>query len=758
MKKTLELICLGEYLPKGIRHSIWVLLLLTRFSLANADPLELLSLDFTTLPGDSLQIQLSLSGPAFSPRVFHTDNPARIALDLPGVSNKLGKKLFPVGSAGVQSLQAIAVADRTRVVVNLLKSVPFNTRVEGNNIFVTLQKGKTWSTTEPTRQILTAARPPVRPGTDAYPLGQSILNLDFRRGEKGEGRILVTLANPTMIADTREEGRKVVAYFPSARLPSNLARRLDVMDFATPVQYIDATEDSNGAKLTITPSTEDFEYSSYQSENLLTIEFRPLTTVEKEEAKKKTFAYGGQKLSLNFQDIPVRSVLQILADFTKEQFPPNGLNLVASDTVGGNVTLRLNDVPWDQALALVLKSKNLGKRQEGNIIQILPLDELNKQIKEELEQQKVVEELEPLKTEIIQVNYTNAEDIKKVLVGTMARTNVVTGQQGAMAAPTVASTTSLDVSQSILSTRGNVTVDARTNQIIVKDTTKNLERIRDLVKQLDIPIRQVLIEARVVIASNSFARELGSRFSVNPAASSANVQTNYGTVPLPNNATPTVPTSTTNGVTSSNSLFTTASALSDLGAAGAIAGTPATLGVTVLKVGDYLLNLELSAAQAEGRSEIISNPRLMTADQTKAIIKQGNQIPVSSGSTATTVASVSYKDVVLELDVTPHITPNDNIRMELMIKKDNPNGVVINGNPEIDTREINTTVQVTNGDTVVLGGVYNNDKITSTNKVPFFGDLPGIGFMFRYNAIQDNKSELLIFITPKVIKQNLGQR
>ena len=749
MKKTLELICLGEYLPKGIRHSIWVLLLLTRFSLANADPLELLSLDFTTLPGDSLQIQLSLSGPAFSPRVFHTDNPARIALDLPGVSNKLGKKLFPVGSAGVQSLQAIAVADRTRVVVNLLKSVPFNTRVEGNNIFVTLQKGKTWSTTEPTRQILTAARPPVRPGTDAYPLGQSILNLDFRRGEKGEGRILVTLANPTMIADTREEGRKVVAYFPSARLPSNLARRLDVMDFATPVQYIDATEDSNGAKLTITPSTVDFEYSSYQSENLLTIEFRPLTTVEKEEAKKKTFAYGGQKLSLNFQDIPVRSVLQILADFTKEQFPPNGLNLVASDTVGGNVTLRLNDVPWDQALALVLKSKNLGKRQEGNIIQILPLDELNKQIKEELEQQKVVEELEPLKTEIIQVNYTNAEDIKKVLVGTMARTNVVTGQQGAMATPTVASTTSLDVSQSILSTRGNVTVDARTNQIIVKDTTKNLERIRDLVKQLDIPIRQVLIEARVVIAGNNFARELGSRFAVNN-----NIPGHTLTI---TDSTGKSVDATTMSI-APNGFFTPGNALADLGAAGAIAGTPATLGVTVLKIGDYLLNLELSAAQAEGRTEIISNPRLMTADQTKAVIKQGNQIPVSSGSTATTVASVTYKDVVLELDVTPHITPNDNIRMELMIKKDNPNGTVINGNPEIDTREINTTVQVTNGDTVVLGGVYNNDKITSTNKVPFFGDLPGIGFMFRYNAIQDNKNELLIFITPKVIKQNLGQR
>ena len=758
MKKSLEPLNLAQCLSKGIRHSVWVLLLLTRFSPVNADPLELLALDFTALPGDSLQIQLTLSGQAFSPRVFHTDNPARIALDLPGVSNKLGKKLFPVNTGGVQSLQAIAVADRTRVVVNLLKSVPFNTRVEGNSIFVTMQKGRTWSTAEPTRQLLTAAHPTVRPVSDAYPLGQSIVNLDFRRGEKGEGRILVTLASPTMIADTREEGRKVVAYFPSASLPANLARRLDVMDFATPVQYIDATEDSNGAKLTITPSTEDFEYSSYQSENLLTIEFRHLTTVEKEEAKKKTFAYGGQKLSLNFQDIPVRSVLQILADFTKEQYPPNGLNIVASDTVGGNVTLRLNDVPWDQALALVLKSKNLGQRQEGSIIQILPLDELNKQIKEELEQQKVVEELEPLKTEIIQINYTNAEDIKKVLVGTMAKTNVVTGQAGVMTAPTATSTTSLDVSQSILSTRGNVTVDARTNQIIVKDTTKNLEKIRDLIKQLDIPIRQVLIEARVVIATNSFARELGSRFSVNPAASSGNVATNYGTVPVPNTVTPMVPTTTTNGVTSSNALFATGSALADLGATGVTGMTPAVLGVTVLKVGDYLLNLELSAAQSEGRSETISNPRIMTADQHPAVINQGTQIPVTSGSTATTVASVTYKDVVLQLDVTPHITPNDNIRMELKIKKDIPLAPDQSGNRAIDTRRIETTVQVSNGDTVVLGGVYENDKTNTVNKVPFFGDLPGIGFLFRYNYVNDSKNELLIFITPKVIKQNLGQR
>jgi type IV pilus assembly protein PilQ len=744
MIKSMETPHRGQPMPctdKSWRCGFSLLLLLL-FSCAHAEPLQLLSLDFTTLPGDNLQVQLTLSGPAFMPRIFHTDNPARIALDLPGVSNSLDKKQFPVNVGGAQSIQAIAVADRTRVVINLIETTPYNTRVEGNDIFVVLQKGKALTLTEPSRPALTAFRPLSRPSSEGYPLRQGIVNIDFRRGEKGVGRILVTLASPNMIADIREDGRKIVATFPNASLPSNLARRLDVMDFATPVQTIDAMEDGNGTKLVITPATEEYDFSSYQSDNLLTIEFRPLTIIEKEENKKKNFTYDGQKLSLNFQDIPVRSVFQILADFTKEQFPPNGLNLVASDTVVGNVTLRLNDVPWDQALDLVLKTKNLGKRQEGNIIQIMPLDELNRQKKEELEQQKVVEELEPLRTEIIQINYTNAEDIKKVLLATTEKTSQIAGQAPSIGGGSgITSTTSLDVSQTILSARGNVTVDQRTNQLIVKDTAKNLERIKELIKQLDIAVRQVLIESRVVIASNNFARELGARFAVNQPQP---ITSPFISVP---NATATVP---------SNGFFSSGGALSDLGLTG-VAGPGGVLGATVLKVGDYLLDLELSAAQNEGRSEVISNPRVVTTDQTKAIIKQGSQIPYSSGSTATTVATVTFKDVVLELNVTPHITPDENIRMELLIKKDVPTGVLYNGNPAIDKREINTSVQVANGDTVVLGGVYENTKTTNTDKVPFFGDLPGVGFLFRRNSIVDSKKELLIFITPKILKQNLGQ-
>lgn len=735
MMKSMETPTMANNLSGG--NALWpyvfALLLLVRFSLACAEPLQLQSLDFSTLPGDSLQVQLTLNGPAFSPRVFNTDNPPRIALDLPGVSNGLEKKNYPVNVAGVVSIQAIAVADRTRVVINLTEAIAYNTRVEGDQIFVVLHKGKPWTSNEPARQTPGAMRPSARPVADVSPSGQGILNVDFRRGEKGVGRIQVTLSNPKTIADIREEGTKVIATFPNTSLPANLARRLDVLDFATPVQYIDTREEGNGVKMVITPvSGQEYEYSSYQQESLLTIEFRPLTRVEMDDIKKKAFAFGGEKLSLNFQDIPVRSVLQILGDFTN-------LNIVASDTVAGNVTLRLNDVPWDQALDLVLKAKNLGKRQEGNIIQILPLDELNKQNKEEYEQQKVIEDLEPLKTEIIQINYTNAEDIKKVLLSTVEKTSQVEGRQaGFGAGPSLTSTSSLEASQSILSARGSVTVDPRTNQLIVKDTGKNLEKIRELIKRLDISIRQVLIESRVVIASNNFARELGARFAVNRTTPKQ---------ALTIGETPSVPDS---------GFFASGNTLTDLGLTG-VAGPGGVIGATVLKVGDYLLDLELSAAQNEGRVEIVSNPRVVTTDQTKAIVKQGTQIPVSSGSTATTVATVTYKDVVLQLEVTPHITPDDNIRMELMIKKDNQNGQVINGNPAIDKRQIDTSVQVGNGETVVLGGVYENTKSSTTDKVPFFGDLPGLGFLFRRNSVVDKKNELLIFITPKILKQNLGQ-
>ena len=725
---------------------------------ANAASVILKSIDFSTLPGDNLQVQLSLSGPPAPPRVFHTDNPARIALDLPGVGSEVSKKPIPVNAAGAESIQAMEANGRTRVIISLSSVMPYESRVEGSNIFLTL--GKTPLSTSPSaykaaEQATVDSRAPGRstPGVQAESysappaIGKRIENVDFRRGERGEGRVMIRLSDAKSIADVREEGRKVIVELPGVALPSTLARKLDVQDFATPVQSIESIDDGKRSRLVITPLTSDYDFSSYQSEKLLTVELRPLTKAEKEEAKKKAFTYSGQKLSLNFQDIPVRSVLQILADFTN-------LNIVASDTVQGNVTLRLNDVPWDQALDLVLKAKGLGKRQEGNIVRVAPLDEINKQEKEELEAQKVVEELEPLKTELFQINYTKADDIKKVLVGTSEKTNQSNSSEG-INERTTTSTTTLDVSQSILSGRGNVTVDARTNQLIIKDTARNLDRIRDLIRQLDIPVRQVLIESRVVIANNDFSRALGSRLSLNRGAMPVDA-------PGGGRYTPVYPPATGgNGASSATvaspawrgPFFTNPTMLVDLAKSGA-AGPGGAIGFTVLKVGDYLLDLELQAAQNEGRGEIVSNPRLITSDQTKAVIKQGVEIPYQStvavGGGAT--ANIQFKQAVLELNVTPHITPDQNVLMELLVKKD-AKGEQVGLNFAIDKREIETTVQVGNGETVVLGGVYEGTKTNTTDKVPLLGDLPGIGFMFRRNLVQDQKKELLIFITPKILQQ-----
>lgn len=737
----------------GIASTVWqrymkaVGLILAGLSLhlsvSQAEGLILKSVDFSILPGDNLQLLLSLSGPATEPRIFHTENPARIALDLPGVTNGLEQKIVPINVGAAQSVQAVESAGRTRVVINLTDMMPYTSRVDGDNILITLQGGTT--------PIASANAASASSQFSDRPFGggdRRIENIDFRRGERGEGRLLVTLSDPKSLVDIHEEGQKVVVRFANTRLPAQLERRLDVMDFATPVRSVDATAEGAHARMIVATVSDEYDYSSYQTDNVLTVEFRPLTKAEKEEIKKKNFAYSGEKLTLNFQDIPVRSVLQILADFTN-------LNIVASDTVQGNVTLRLNDVPWDQALELVLKSKGLGKRQEGNIIRVAPLEEINKQEKEELEAQKVVEDLEPLRTEIIQINYTTAEDIKKVLIGTTERISQSMSQPagiGGASASTAVST--LDVSQSVLSGRGNVTVDPRTNQLIVKDTPRNLERVRDLVRQLDKPIRQVLIESRIVIARNDFLRDLGSRLQVNRLVKGRGADS-FSSSAGSEGVIFQQPASGGEKSTNMDMLVD----LAAKGAATAATGGASALGFTLIKAGDYLLDLELSAAQREGRSETVSNPRLITSDQTKAVIKQGVEIPyqttvVAGGGQA---ANITFKQAVLELNVTPHITPDDQVLMELLIRKDEQGQQTPIG-PAIDKREIETTAQVSNGETVVLGGVYEGLNRNNTDKVPFFGDLPGIGYMFRRNSVEDTKRELLVFITPKILKQDLAFR
>ncbi|BBA37241.1 fimbrial assembly protein PilQ [Methylocaldum marinum] len=712
-------------------------------SVCRAEGLVLESVDFSILSGDNLQLLLDLSGPASEPRIFHTENPARIALDLPGVTSGLEQKTVPINIGGAQSVQAVESAGRTRVVINLTNMMPYTSKVDGDKILITLQSGNA--------PMAAANAAPAKPSFIDRPFGGSdrhIENIDFRRGEKGEGRLIVTLSDPKSLVDIHEEGQKVIVRFAETSLPPRLARRLDVLDFATPVRSIDATPEGSHARMVVATVSGEYDYSSYQTDNILTVEFRPLTKAEKEEIKKKNFAYSGDKLTLNFQDIPVRSVLQILADFTN-------LNIVASDTVQGNVTLRLNDVPWDQALELVLKSKGLGKRQEGNIIRVAPLEEINKQEKEELEAQKVVEDLEPLRTEIIQINYTKAEDIKKVLVGTTERISQSSSDPAGIGGTTASTAIStLDVSQSVLSGRGNVTVDPRTNQLIVKDTARNLERVRDLVRQLDKPIRQVLIESRIVIARNEFLRDLGSRLQVNRLVNARGAE-GFGSGGGNRDLIFFPPASGGEKSTKTDVLVD----LAANGAATAASGGASALGFTLIKAGDYLLDLELSAAQREGRAETVSNPRLITSDQSKAVIKQGVEIPyqttvVAGGGQA---ANITFKQAVLELNVTPHITPDDQVLMELFIRKDEQ-GVDTPRGPAIDKREIETTAQVANGETVVLGGVYEGVNINNTDKVPFFGDLPGIGYMFRRNSVEDTKRELLVFITPKILKQDLSLR
>ncbi len=654
------------------------LALIFKVATINAAELALTEINFASLPGDKVQIKLSLNGPAFAPRSFSTENPARIALDFPDVTNQLKRKVIPVNTGVVGSVAAVEAGGRTRIVVNLANMIPFNTRVEGNDVIVTLI-----STGGVTQTAIRASDSPTS--------GKSLKNIDFRRGDAGEGRILVELTDPSTVVNVQEEGGKIVVYFHDTALPENLARRLDVTDFATPVKTIDTS--SKGARTRMVISAiENYDYLSYQTDNLLTLEFKRLTKEEKEALIKKKFNYTGDRLSLNFQDIEVRSVLQLLADFTD-------LNMVASDSVQGNVTLRLNNVPWDQALAIILKTNGLSQRKTGNVILIAPTEEIAAQEKLELEAQKQVKELAPLRAEFIQINYAKAADLAALLKSTENR---------------------------LLSPRGNVTLDQRTNILLIKDTATNLEEIRTIIAKLDIPIRQVMIEARIVIANNDFSRDLGVKLG--------------GRIDLGAGGT-------------DNGSGVTNSGVGNLGVDLPLANAAGTLNLILGNTAKHLLDLELSAMQKEGKGEIVSSPRVITSDQTEATIMQGVEIPYQE-ATSSGATNVEFKEAVLKLTVTPHITPDDRVRMDLTVNKDSV-GEVFNFVPSIDTREVKTTVLVDNGETVVLGGVYESERGEDTQKVPFFGDLPYVGFMFKQKLKKDLNSELLIFITPKILKESL---
>lgn len=708
--------------------------------LAWADEAAINNLEFSSLAGNQVQVQLEMNGPVTEPKIFQTDNPSRIALDFAGVKSNLAKKSFPINQGAAGTVYVVEASGRTRVIINLVEKVPYETKMEGNKFYVVLKPAGSLVAANKTTQAQ-----PIKDSAISKLLPEQVIkSIDFRRGPNGEGRLLLGLSAANTVVDAKQSEGKVILNFLNTRLPESLVKSFDVSDFATPVQKIEANPRGESVNITVTPNNDNYEYSSYQTDNLLTVEFRPLTPAEKEAQQKEKFPYIGDKLSLNFQDIEVRSVLQILADFTE-------LNIIAADSVAGNVTLRLNDVPWDQALDLILKSKGLDKRQNGNVIMVAPVAEIMKIEQEELDSKKIFEQLEPLKTENIQINYAKAGEICNVLMGlgnmnqggTSLSGSGAAGGGGGSSGGGCGSSSSGGGQQAsatqggtgapslkLLSPRGAAIIDARTNVLIVKDTAKSLDDVHKIIAKLDIPVRQVMIETRIVVANTSFARELGAKFGVNTSRSKGTADTG---------------------------------ALADLGyTLSGAAGPLGSLAMTLASGANYLLDLELTALDTSGDGEVLSNPRVMTSDRQLAHIEQGTQIPYQTAGAANTGPTTSFKDAVLKMDVTPQITPHGSVIMDIEVTKDAIGDRVDSGvgtQISIEKKNVKTRVQVEDGQTVVLGGVFEADNQNTANKVPWFADLPGIGWLFTPEKNHtESKKELLIFVTPKVVKGGLAAK
>ncbi|HUE91968.1 type IV pilus secretin PilQ [Pseudomonas sp.] len=655
---------------------------------------DLQKLDVAALPGDKVELKLTFDEPVLAPRGYTIEQPARIALDLPGVSNKLGAKNRELGVGNARSVTVVEAKDRTRLIINLTNLAPYNTRVEGNHLYVVVGEGaRTATAAVQSTPVATAA-----PAKVYAPQGRAISNIDFQRGDQGEGNVVITLSDASVSPDIQDQGGKIRLDFARTQLPESLRVRLDVKDFATPVQFVSASGSADKASIVIEP-TGLYDYLAYQTDNKLTLSIKPLTQDDVESRKAERFAYTGEKLSLNFQDIDVRSVLQLIADFTD-------LNLVASDTVAGNITLRLQNVPWDQALDLVLKTKGLDKRKIGNVLLVAPADEIAARERQELESQKQIAELAPLRRELIQVNYAKASDMAKLFQS-------VTSAEGAG------------------DDRGSITVDDRTNSIIAYQTQERLDELRRIVAQLDIPVRQVMVEARIVEANVDFDKSLGVE---------------WRGVSLGDNNF--VVGGTNSLIKGTDPLEIQAGNFVDLGAIGANTGL--NLGFIT---NNTLLDLELSAMEKTGNGEVISQPKVVTSDKETAKILKGAEIPYQEASSSG-ATSTSFKQAALSLEVTPQITPDNRIIMEVKVTKDAPdftNAAASGGVPAISKNEVNAKVLVADGETIVIGGVFSNTQSKSVDKVPFLGDIPYLGALFRRDLVKDSKSELLIFLTPRIM-------
>ncbi len=702
---------------------VWIM---SSFGFANAATNTLENIQYSTLPGNRLQISLAMSAEAVKPLSFTIDNPARIAFDFINTTSKLPKRSQPIGVGIAQSVTAINAKDRTRVILNLTEVVPYQVTTEGNNVLITLDSEAT-GTAFSSNEGAAASETPEDAARFSDEV-RGVQNIDFRRGEQGEGRVIVTLTESNIPMDISEQFGKVVVKFIGAKLPEKLRQTLDVLDFATPVKMISSYEKDGNVRVEIEPVNTNYEHVAYQANNIFTIELKPITKEALEEKIKDKFGYTGDRLSLNFQDIPVRAVLQLIADFTS-------LNVVVSDSVDGNLTLRLQNVPWDQALDIILKSKGLSKRESGNVMMIAPSEEIAAQEKIDLEAAQAITELAPIRSAFFTVNFAKVTELESLFKSGG-------GDEGAS-------------STSLLSPRGSVIVDERTNTLIVKDTEEVLSEIRKIMNKLDVPVRQVMISSRIVIAQDDFTRELGNRFGVTNASElgSDGFAGTSGSL----SATDTMANSAYDNIVATGQPapvdlpFGTFDRFNvNLPTAGAAAGS---IAFSILS-GGTLIDLELSALQAENNGEIISSPRVVTADRHEAFIEQGVEIPYLSASSSG-ATQVEFKKAVLSIKVTPQITPDDRIIMDLKVNKDAV-GEIFAGIPSIDTREVDTQVLVNNGDTIVLGGIYEQVKRNEVDKVPFLGDIPILGYFFKHTLDSDEKAELLIFVTPKILKDTLS--
>jgi type IV pilus assembly protein PilQ len=668
---------------------------------------------------------MKFDGPPPDPKGYTIESPARIALDLMDTTSALDTKYHSLGTGNAREVTVIEAKDRTRVIVNLTQLVAYQTRTEGNTLFMTVGAGSPQGVPSPEKfSDADVTHTQVAPARDSH-----VTDVDFRRGESGEGRVVITLSDPKAPVDVSSEAGMIKVQIRNTELPQNLRRRLDVTDFATPVQIVDAVQTGPDIYFNIAAKG-NYDYLAYQADQTLTVNVNPLTAKDMEQ-RSDAFKYKGEKLSLNFQDIEVRSVLQLIADFTD-------LNLVASDTVSGRITLRLKNVPWDQALELILKTKGLDKRQVGNVLLVAPAAEIAAREKLELENQRQIAELAPLRTEFIQVRYANASELYKLF-------NTSASGRGAGAAGAGAASAAGGRS-SIVSARGSVIVDERTNSIIMTDTSDRLEEFRKVIAQLDIPVRQVLIESRIVTATTNFSEELGIRWGGGGISNQNGTTIKTGGSLTTLNELQNIIVSGTGDITSPEDLVV------DLGAA----ATDATTFGIGFTGANYLVDLEISAAAADGHAEVVARPKVITADKQMATIHSGTEIPYQEASSSG-ATSVSFKEAVLALEVTPQITPDDRIIMQLKVNQDSV-GQVYNGVPSINTNEVRTQVLVDNGQTVVLGGIFKNSTTTSTSKTPFLGDLPYVGRLFRRDLDQSEKQELLIFITPRIIQDSLTSR